>query len=135
MAYVVGIIHEEGGVFGISFPDFPGAVSTGDGFEDAIAKGAQVLAFHVAGMIEDKDSIPEPRPLRAILAAAPEWLEGGVAVLIPVDLPGKSVRINISVDENALNRIDRAAKAAGQTRSAFLVKAALERARSHLEAA
>lgn len=135
MAHVVGIIHEENGVFGISFPDFPGAVSTGDNIEEAIAKGTQLLAFHVSGMIEDKQAIPALRTLSTITAEEAEWLEGGVAVLIPVELPSKTVRINISLDENALERIDRAASLAGQSRSTFLVKAALERARTHLDAA
>lgn len=135
MQNVVGIIHEEDGVFGISFPDFPGAVSTGKSEEEAIAKGMQVLAFHIDGMVEDKEPMPHLRTLSALRAEEADWLEDGVAVLVPVELPGKSTRINISVDESALERIDRAAKAVGQSRSSYLVKAALERARSQLEVA
>lgn len=132
MAHVIGIVHEENGTFGISFPDFPGAVSTGRNMDEAIAKGAQVLAFHVEGMVAEKEAMPELRSLEAIAAAEPEWLKGGIVVAVPVELPGKSVRINISVDEHALERIDRAAKAAGMTRSGFLVSAALERARAQM---
>ena len=127
MAYAVGIIHEEDGTFGISFPDFPGVVSTGTSLDEAVAKGAQALAFHVEGMEEDKEAMPELRSFSAIAKAEPDWVAGGLAVAVPVELPGKSVRINISVDERDLERIDRAAKAAGSTRSNFLVKAALGR--------
>ncbi len=134
MAYAVGIIHEEEGVFGISFPDFPGAISTGESIEEAVSKGAQMLAFHVDGMVEDKEDLPALRSFAQIKAEEAEWAEGGVAVAVPVELPGKSVRINISVDERALERIDRAAKAVGQTRSGYLVNAALERARAQVGA-
>lgn len=130
MAYAIGIIHEENGTFGISFPDFPGAVSTGRSLEEAVAKGAELLAFHVDGMVEEKEAMPALRTLDRLKADEADWLAGGMAVAVPVELPGKSVRINISVDERDLERIDRAAKAAGRTRSAFLVEAALKRGAS-----
>ena len=50
--------------------------------------------------------------------------EGGVLALVQFDLPAKAVRINISIDEHLLGAIDRAASAAGQSRSAFLAEAA-----------
>ena len=55
---VVAVIHEENGVFGVSFPDFPGCVTGADTFEDAVRKAREALAFHVAGMASDGDPIP-----------------------------------------------------------------------------
>lgn len=127
MAYAVGIIHEENGTFGISFPDFPGAVSTGRSLEEAVAKGAEMLAFHVDGLAEDKALPAGLRTLDALRKEEPDWLKDAVAVLVPVELPGNVVRVNISVDERDLERIDRAAKGAGMTRSGFMVKASVER--------
>lgn len=132
MAHAIGIIHEENGTFGISFPDFPGCISGGATLDDAIAKGAQALAFHVEGMVEDGEALPELRSLDGIRTREPEWVAGGIAVAVPVELPGKSVRINISVDERALERIDRAAQAEGKTRSGYLVEAALAHARTQI---
>ncbi|MCL8385547.1 type II toxin-antitoxin system HicB family antitoxin [Xanthobacter aminoxidans] len=125
MAYAVGIIHEENGTFGISFPDFPGAVSTGRSLEEAVAKGAEMLAFHVDGLAEDKALPAGLRTLDALRKEEPDWLKDGLAVLVPVELPGNVVRVNISVDERDLERIDRAAKAAGKNRSSYLVAGAL----------
>jgi predicted RNase H-like HicB family nuclease len=131
MPLAYALIHEEGGVFGISFPDFPGAVSTGRSEEEAIRKGAEVLTFHVAGVVEDGDPLPTLRSLaelkhdRTFRAVA----KGAVIALVPFDMPGKSVRLNISMDENLLNAVDRAAQAAGQSRSAFLAEAARQRVR------
>jgi predicted RNase H-like HicB family nuclease len=131
MPVVYALIHEEGGVFGISFPDFPGAISTGRSEEEAIRKGTEALAFNVAGMVEDGDALPMLRSLaelkrdRSFRAAARD----AALALVPFDLPGRAVRLNISMDENLLTAVDRAAQASGQSRSAFLADAARQRIR------
>lgn len=129
MAHAIGIIHEENGSFGISFPDFPGCISSGSTLDEVVSNGAQALAFHIEGMIEDGEAMPGLSSLEVLKVTEEDWLHGGVAVAVPVEMPSKSVRINISVDENALERIDRAAEAEGINRSKFLVTAALTRAR------
>lgn len=131
MPAAYALIHEENGVFGISFPDFPGAVSTDRTPDDVIRKGSEVLTFHVAGMVEDGDPIPILRSL-AELKADREFREaakGATIALISFEMPGKSVRLNISMDEHLLDAVDRAAEAAGQSRSAFLAEAARQRVR------
>jgi len=130
MAHVIGIIHQEAGTFGISFLDFPGCISSGATLDDAVSNGTQALAFHIDGMVEDSEPMPELSSLEALKAKEADWLAGGVAVAVPVELPGKSVRINITVEERALECIDRAARASGMTRSGFLVASALERVRA-----
>jgi predicted RNase H-like HicB family nuclease len=126
MPLAYALIHREGGVFGISFPDYPGAVTTGRTAEEAIRKGSEILSFHVAGMAEDGDAMPLLRDLDA-MQADPGFREDAsdaVLALVPFDLPARSVRVNISVDEHLLEAVDRAARAAGQSRSAFLADAA-----------
>lgn len=126
MTQIYALIHEEDGAFGISFPDFPGCVSGGDSAEEALARGRTTLAFHVAGMIEDGEALPRLRSL-AELRRDPQFQadsDGATLALLPIDLPGKSVRINISLDETLLDQIDRAARARGETRSGFLASAA-----------
>lgn len=131
MPIAYALIHEEDGVFGVSFPDFPGAVTTGRNEEEAIRKSCEALTFHITGMVEDGDPLPFQRSL-AELKADPEFRaasQNAVVALIPFDLPAKSVRLNISMDENLLSAVDRAAQAAGQSRSAFLADAARQRIR------
>jgi predicted RNase H-like HicB family nuclease len=125
------LIHEEGGVFGVSFPDFPGVVATARSVEEAIRKGSAALTFHVAGMVEDGDTLPVLRSLAELKADRTyrEGAKGAVVALIPFELPAKAVRLNISMDENLLLAVDRAAEAVGQTRSAFLAEAARQRLR------
>lgn len=131
MSYAVALVHEEAGHYGISFPDFPGCVSGGQSLDEAIERGTATLAFHVAGMVADKDPLPVLRTLSELKTdkAFQEDAAGAVIVAVPLELPGKPVRVNISLDEHLLESIDRAAKAAGNTRSGFLAEAAKSRLR------
>jgi predicted RNase H-like HicB family nuclease len=123
------LIHEEAGSFGISFPDFPGCIATGRSEDEVLRRGAQALAFHVEGMIEDGDKLPQLRSL-AELRSDPDFREDSADAIIAVvdfDPPGRAIRVNISMEERLLESVDRAAAAAGQSRSAFLADAARQR--------
>jgi len=117
--------------YGISFPDFPGVVSGGKSVEEAIERGAATLAFHIGGMVEDGEALPVLRSLdelckdRDVQEAVRS--EDAVIVQVPVDLPGKQVRVNISIDDGLLASIDRAANQAGKTRSGYIAEAAAAR--------
>ncbi len=129
MARVVMLVHEEEGVFGASFPDFPGATTVADDLDTLYRKAAEMLAFHVGGMAEDGDAIPTLRTLSE-LQQDPVFREDGkdaMIGLVDVDLPGKAVRVNVSIEEGLLKRIDHAAAAAGESRSSFLARAARAR--------
>ena len=134
--FVYALIHEDKGprgrTFGISFPDFSGCVSAGRTVDEAIARGRETLAFHIEGMIEDGEPVPEPRALDELRAdkefsAELRDVKNVCVVQVPFEMPGKPVRVNISIDERLLDAIDRAAGSAGQTRSAFLADAARTR--------
>lgn len=51
--------------FGVSFPDFPGCVSAGNTYDEAVRNAAEALAFHVEGMLADGEPIPDPSDLAA----------------------------------------------------------------------
>lgn len=129
MALIVMLIHEEKGSFGASFPDFPGATTVAGDPDTLFRKAAEMLAFHVVGMVEHGDDMPAVRSLGELRRnpAFREDSDGAVVCLLEIDLPGKAVRVNISVEENLLRRIDRAAEAAGESRSGFLAQAARSR--------
>jgi predicted RNase H-like HicB family nuclease len=129
MARVVMLIHEEDGAYGASFPDFPGATTVAGDLDTLYRKAAEVLAFHVGGMAEDGDDIPTPRTLDA-LRGDPAFRadsEGALVGLVEADLPGKAVRVNVTIEEGLLRRIDQAAQATGESRSGFLARAAKAR--------
>lgn len=129
--WVLALLHKEGDSYGIHFPDYPGAVSGGVSFDDAVKRGASTLLFHIQGLVDDGEDIPVPAEKdAAIRRAIPEIDNGAMPALIEVDFPGRSVRINISMDEGLLGQVDKAARFAGESRSAFLANAVRDRLRA-----
>ena len=129
--HVIGLVHEEKGSYGISFPDFPGCVSAAGSLDEAVQRGAATLAFHVAGMVADGDKLPMIRTLAQMRSdrAYRTDARGAVIVAVPLDLSRKAVRLNVSLDEHLVEQIDRAATALGQMRSGFLAEAAKSKLR------
>lgn len=124
MQNFIGLIHKDpDSDYGVSFPDFPGVATAGTDLDDARRMAEEALAFHVEGMIEDGEAMPEPSSLEAIMSD-PENSDA-VAVLIPLRTPAKkAVRVNITLAEDLLRAIDAHAEAHGLTRSGFLARAA-----------
>lgn len=124
MRNYIGLIHKDAeSDYGVSFPDLPGVVTAGVDLDDARRMAAEALAFHIEGMIEDGDTIPEPSGLDAIMADPDN--RDGVAILVSVAMPArKAVRLNITLPEDVLNDIDAYAQTHGLTRSGFLARAA-----------
>jgi hypothetical protein len=83
----------------------------------------EALAFHLEGMAEDGEAVPEPSSLEEIMSDREN--RDGVAVLIQApDAEVKSVRINITMPADVLDQIDQYAERKGFTRSGFLAQAA-----------
>lgn len=81
----VGLIHKETGTnYGVSFPDLPGVVTAGASLSKTRRLAGQALAFHVAGMVEDGETVPAPSSLDQILA------KGDRGVLTTILVPLKS---------------------------------------------
>jgi len=126
MTQYIALLHKNSNKgYGVSFPDFPGCVSASKSIEDALREAAEALALHVDGMREDGEKIPKPRTAEAIRAAKQEWVQMKDAIVATVSLlppQGKSLRVQVTMDERLLARIDAVTK----NRSAFLAQAALK---------
>jgi predicted RNase H-like HicB family nuclease len=110
--------------YGVTLPDFPGCFSAADSWEDLPAKIQEAVELHFEG---EELEIHRPTPLNE-LAAQPEY-QGGVWMMVDIDLARirpKAVRINISLPDLLVRRIDAYAKAHHMSRSGFLAKAAEE---------
>jgi predicted RNase H-like HicB family nuclease len=120
----IGLIHKEDeSDFGVSFPDFPGVITAGSSLDEARQMAEEALAFHVQGMMEDGEPLPEASSLEAVMAN--EENRDGVAILVSLRRPAaKAVRINITLPEDVLDRIDAFAEEQGLSRSGFLARAA-----------
>ena len=124
MTYYPALIRKEPeSDIGIEFPDFPGCVTAAPGLEDALSLAEEALRFHIDGMIEDGEAIPDPTPLESVLESAEA--DGAAVFYVRLTPPkGRSVRVNITLDENLLAEIDAAAREQGTTRSGYLAMAA-----------
>jgi predicted RNase H-like HicB family nuclease len=129
MMQVVALIDEDHGVYGASFPDFPGCVTRANDPDEVLTKAAEVLALHINGMIAEGRDLPHVRPLSRLVDDRTflESSAGAMVALVPYVPANRPVNLNITLDEALLARIDQAAHAAGESRSMFLAEAAQQR--------
>src|SRR5215471_18106130 len=106
MASYIGLIRKEtSSDFGVDFPDLPGCVSAGATLDEARRMAHEALELHVAGMMADGEKLPSSSSLDAIMAD-PENRDA-VAFLVTVpETADRSVRVNITLPEGLLRRID-----------------------------
>ena len=104
--------------YGVFFPDLAGCTSGGDDLEQAISPAREALALHVAGMVEDGETLPVPTPFEQ-LEIDPQVDMRAIA-LIEARQSNRKVRINVMMDAKLLEEIDRVAF----NRSLFLNNAA-----------
>jgi predicted RNase H-like HicB family nuclease len=123
MEYIAFLHKDKGSDFGVSFPDFPGCVTAGRTLEKARELAAEALTLHMVGMVEDGEALPEPSTLDQV--ADDPAMEGAVAFLVNAVAPEKTVRVNITARESQIEAIDRLARKAGMTRSAYMVRSAV----------
>jgi len=120
MKRYIALIEEEGGNYGVVFPDLPGVTSSGRDFDEAVRNAHEILAY-----VSKTQVLPKPRTLEQVEATWEDWREWkenydfvitSIQVL-PVSTRAK--RINIIIDEELLARVDSVAK----NRSEFISKA------------
>jgi predicted RNase H-like HicB family nuclease len=124
MAYYPALIRKEpASDVGVEFPDFPGCVTAAPTLDEALSLAGEALRFHVDGIVEDGEAIPDPTLLETVLESSDA--QGAAAFLVRLSPPkGRAIRVNITLDENLLAEIDAAARDQGTTRSGFLAMSA-----------
>ena len=129
MLYPIYVHKSEGSAYGAEFPDFPGCFAAADELKDLPAAAQEAVQAHFGA---DNDPIPAPGSPDAW--AKSKDYRGGFWLLVDVDLNkvrSRAIRVNISLPESLVGRIDDAAKRRGQTRSAFLAIAAEREMAAH----
>ena len=121
--------------WGVVVPDLPGCFSAGDTLDEALDNAPEAIALWLETVVEDGGPIPEPAPLGQH-QTNPEFA-GWVWAVVSVDtarVVGKAKRVNVTIPENLLARIDAAAKAEGESRSGLLTRAAMDYVRGRAAA-
>ncbi len=69
MRYTV-IIEKSENNYGAWVPDLPGCVTTGPTVGETLSNMQEAVEFHVDGLREDGEPIPEPRTVAAVVEIA-----------------------------------------------------------------
>ena len=102
--------------FGVFFPDVPGCVSAGRTEPEVFTNAEEALSGHLSEMVRAGESLPKRSD---DIPSDPE-VDEYCRLMVRVELPGKAVRLNITMDEGLVAAIDRVAS----NRSSFLAEAA-----------
>ncbi len=124
--FAIALIPEDEGDYGIVVPDIPGCFSVGDNIAEAIANAHEAIECHLEGIMMDDEPIPVPQAIE-LHQENPEY-EGVIWAIASIDLSklaGKAKRINITMPESILSKVDSFAAQKGETRSGLLQTAAL----------
>jgi predicted RNase H-like HicB family nuclease len=123
--------NSEGEIFA-TVPDLPGVNAAAATEHEALALAIEFANDYVRDLVGDRHPVPPAREIEAI-ERDPQAPELGRA-LIPVDVPGHTTKISLSIDEALLKRADRAASRSGMSRSGFFAAAVLDRIASTAKA-
>ncbi len=123
MEFIAYVRKDLAGGYGVRFPDFPECLAQGKTMEEARRRASDALARQLTVMVELGKSLPVPSTLDDL--ADDLAIQGAVALLVSAEPPEKTVRVNITARASQVEAIDRLAKMAGMTRSAFLVQTAM----------
>jgi predicted RNase H-like HicB family nuclease len=125
MVNYIAVVHKDPkSDFGVSFPDFAGCITAGSSIDEAKDMAHDALSLHLKGMLEDGEDIPTPSKLEDIMAD-PDYSDAVAILVVAVsEEKSRTVRVNITVPEDMLRKIDAVAKKRGMSRSSFLVHAA-----------
>ena len=123
MLYPIYVHKEDSSAYGATFPDIPGCFAGADDIQALPRAAQEAVEAHFGA---DEDPIPSASMPDA-WASHPDYQDGGLWMLVDIDLSrvrSRAVRLNISLPESLVQRIDAAARQRRQSRSAFLATAA-----------
>ncbi len=126
MRFPIVVHKDEGSSYGVTVPDLPGCFSGGETLDEALTASQEAILSHIETLLMVGEEIPEQRPLDEHQANS-DYADG-VWAIVDADvskLSGERVRVNITLPKRVLVIVDEAAKREGETRSGFLVRAAL----------
>ena len=127
MRYPVVIHKDKSSDYGVTVPDLPGCISTGDTMEDALVNVVEAIECHLEGLLFDGEITPEVQSME--VHQKNRNFRGGTWALVTVDLSrlaSKAKRINITLPERVLALVDEQAKREGESRSGLLARAVLD---------
>ena len=110
--YPVVIHKDTDSDYGVTVPDIPGCFSAGAFIPEALQQAKESIECHLEGLILDNEEIPAATEDHTPLVGLKEF-RGGIWHLIEINLnklDTRTKRINVTIPERTLNRMDRYVK-------------------------
>lgn len=124
-AYPAVFEETSNGGYSVFFPDVVGCISAGENLEESIMMAKEALSLHLSEMINDNEETP-----LIDFQNAKEEAEGCLLMMIEPNLAiisrrtkEHAVRVNITIPQMLLERVDRYAKAVNINRSRLIAEA------------
>lgn len=110
------LIDGKNGAYGVVFPDWPGIAAMGATIDEAMVNAEDALQDAAAEARADGTAPPEPSIPEAV-----EVPPGNILTSVPlIEVRGKSVRANMTLDSEVLAFIDAEAARRDMTRTAYV---------------
>jgi predicted RNase H-like HicB family nuclease len=120
MSSVVYIAQATGSLasgYHATFPDIPECSAQGSDLPGLLVNARQALASRLEACERAGDAWPTATPIEAITSEP-----GVMAIPIDIAVDDPPIRVNISMGERLVQRLDAAAEARGMTRSGFIAQ-------------
>ena len=116
--YVAAVTADAGGGYRATFPDLPDCKVEAPDLAQLLVAARQTVAERLQRTADAGETWPQPTPIEKI-----SLTPGVFPVLVDVTVEDTPVRVNISLGERLLQRLDAAAESKGMTRSGFIAQA------------
>ena len=108
----------------ITFPALPGVTSEAVEFREIILQTRDALASLIDFLVAEGRPLPPALEDGASPDFDPSEYTAPRALFVPVEIPGRAVRVNVSLEEGLLGRLDEIARRSGTSRSGLLARGA-----------
>jgi predicted RNase H-like HicB family nuclease len=103
-----------------------GCITVGKNLEEAKEMAQEALQFHIDGMLQDGEDLPKTKTLDEIKK---KYKKAEIFLVVAVKIKTKATRINISIDEKLLRKLDKFLLNRNETRSSFFAKSIVNHAK------
>jgi predicted RNase H-like HicB family nuclease len=115
--FVALVRGEQQAGYTASFPDLPECLARGRDVAELVINARRAALDHLQALADAGEAWPKATPVEQVVAEP-----GVIAVLIDVAVDDPPIRVNISLGERLVQRLDAAAEARGMTRSGLIAQ-------------
>jgi predicted RNase H-like HicB family nuclease len=116
--FVALVTGDQASGYHAAIPDLGSLAVHGADLGELLADARRIALEHLQALADAGETWPAPSPLEAMTVPRGAW-----AVLVEVPVDDRPIRVNVSLGERLVQRLDAAAETRGMTRSGFIAQA------------